>query len=299
MSKKQIFKGSGVALITPMNSNGSVNFGMLEKLLEYQISNGTNAIITCGTTGEAAALSEKERNQVISFTIEKVAKRIPVIVGCGSNNTKIATKFALEAESMGADGLLIVTPYYNKASQSGLIEHYFYIADRVNTPIILYNVPSRTGVNIKPETYMKLSTHDNIVAAKEANGDISSVATTISKCGKENLWIYSGNDDQTVPILSLGGIGVISVFANIYPREMSRIVNDFLSSDISKIKNSIEIHLKFNEIMNALFCDVNPIPVKAAMKIIGYDCGDCRLPLGKISKENFEYLKSIIDKNII
>lgn len=295
MSKKQIFRGSGVALVTPMNSDGSVNFEMLGQLLEFQISNGTHAIISCGTTGEAATLSIDERNKVIEFTIKKVAKRVPVIVGCGSNNTSIALELAKNAENIGADGLLIVTPYYNKTSQSGLIKHYFHIADQVKTPIILYNVPSRTGMNIKPDTYVELSKHENIVATKEANGDISLISTTIAKCGRENLWVYSGNDDQTVPIMSLGGIGVISVFANVYPKIMSKIVDDYMSGEVTKVNEAVEMSLKYNEIMNALFCDVNPIPVKTAMKMIGYDCGSCRLPLCDLNSDNLNYLKSLLN----
>ena len=214
--KKIIFKGAGVALVTPMNADGSVNYETLEKLMEFQIENGTDAIITCGTTGESATLTAEERKDVIKFTIEKVAGRVPVIAGTGANNTETALKYSLEAEVLGADGLLIVTPYYNKTSQAGLIKHYSYIADRVKTPIILYNVPSRTGVNILPETYLELSKHPNICATKEASGDISAAAKIKALCGKD-LEIYSGNDDQIVPMLSLGAIGVISVFSNICP----------------------------------------------------------------------------------
>lgn len=288
--KKIIFKGAGVALVTPMNSDGSVNYDELEKLIEFQIKNGTDAIISCGTTGESATLSSQERNDVIEFTVKKVNGRIPVIAGTGCNNTKQALENSLNAEKLGVDGLLIVTPYYNKTSQSGLIKHYEYIADRVKTPIILYNVPSRTGVSIKPQTYLKLSKHENIVAVKEASGDISSLAETISLC-KYNLAVYSGNDDQTVPILSLGGIGVISVFSNICPKECHEMVQSYFDGDTEKSK---EIQLKYLKLMNAMFCDVNPIPVKEALNLMGFNTGRCRMPLDILSESNYEKLKEIL-----
>lgn len=290
--KKIIFKGAGVALVTPMNSDGSVNYDELEKLIEFQIENGTDAIISCGTTGESATLSNQERNDVIKFTVKKVGGRIPVIAGTGCNNTKQALENSLSAEKLGVDGLLIVTPYYNKTSQSGLIKHYEYIADRVKTPIILYNVPSRTGVSIKPQTYLELSKHKNIVAVKEACGDISSLAETISLC-KDNLAVYSGNDDQTVPILSLGGIGVISVFSNICPKECHEMVQSYLSGNTEKSK---KIQLKYLKLMNAMFCDVNPIPVKEALNLMGFNTGRCRMPLDILSKSNYEKLKEILEE---
>lgn len=290
--KKIIFKGAGVALVTPMNSDGSVNYDELEKLIEFQIENGTDAIISCGTTGESATLSSQERNNLIEFTVKKVGGRIPVIAGTGCNNTKQALENSLSAEKLGVDGLLIVTPYYNKTSQSGLIKHYEYIADRVKTPIILYNVPSRTGVSIKPQTYLKLSKHENIVAVKEASGDISSLAETISLC-KDNLAVYSGNDDQTVPILSLGGIGVISVFSNICPKECHEMVQSYFDGDTEKSK---EIQLKYLKLMNAMFCDVNPIPVKEALNLMGFNTGRCRMPLDILSKSNYEKLKEILEE---
>ena len=288
--KKIIFKGAGVALVTPMNSDGSVNYDELEKLIEFQIENGTDAIISCGTTGESATLSSQERNNLIEFTVKKVGGRIPVIAGTGCNNTKQALENSLSAEKLGVDGLLIVTPYYNKTSQSGLIKHYEYIADRVKTPIILYNVPSRTSVSIKPQTYLKLSKHENIVAVKEASGDISSLAETISLC-KDNLAVYSGNDDQTVPILSLGGIGVISVFSNICPKECHEMVQSYFDGDTEKSK---EIQLKYLKLMNAMFCDVNPIPVKEALNLMGFNTGRCRMPLDILSESNYEKLKEIL-----
>ena len=290
--KKIIFKGAGVALVTPMNSDGSVNYDELEKLIEFQIENGTDAIISCGTTGESATLSSQERNNLIEFTVKKVGGRIPVIAGTGCNNTKQALENSLSAEKLGVDGLLIVTPYYNKTSQSGLIKHYEYIADRVKTPIILYNVPSRTGVSIKPQTYLKLSKHENIVAVKEASGDISSLAETISLC-KDNLAVYSGNDDQTVPSLSLGGIGVISVFSNICPKECHEMVQSYFDGDTEKSK---EIQLKYLKLMNAMFCDVNPNPVKEALNLMGFNTGRCRMPLDILSKSNYEKLKEILEE---
>ena len=287
MTKKVVFKGVGVALITPMNADGSVNYDVLEELIEFQINNKTNAIITCGTTGESVTLTHDEHNEVIKFTVEKVSGRVPVIAGTGSNNTEHAVQLCKEAEELGADALLVVTPYYNKTSQKGLVSHYNRIADNVNIPIILYNVPSRTGVNIAPETYLELSKHKNIVATKEANGDISSIAKTISLCG-DNLAVYSGNDDQIVPILSLGGIGVISVFSNICPFECHEITEKYFEG---KHGESLKLFLSSLELMNALFCDVNPIPVKHALNLLGFKCGECRLPLVSMSKEKIENLR--------
>ncbi len=290
--KSEIFKGAGVALITPMKEDGSVNYDTLEKLIEFQIENGTDAIITCGTTGESATLSAKEREEVIKFTVDKVNGRIPVIAGTGSNNTELALEASLKAEKLGVNGLLIVTPYYNKTSQQGLVEHYTYIADRVKTPIILYNVPSRTGVNIKPETCAKLAKHPNICAIKEASGDISAVAKIRALCG-DNLHIYSGNDDQIVPILSLGGIGVISVFSNICPHECHEMIKDYFDSNV---KSASEKQIEYLELMNAMFCEVNPMPVKQALNMMGYNCGSCRKPLCDLSQINYEFLKDTLKK---
>ena len=291
--KKVIFKGAGVALVTPMNEDGSVNYEELERLINFQIDNGTDAIITCGTTGESATMTEEEHSKVIEFTVKKVAGRIPVVAGTGSNNTEIALKHSLEAERLGVDGLLIVTPYYNKTSQQGLIEHYIYIADRVHTPIILYNVPSRTGVNIKPETYKILSRHENIVAAKEASGDISAVAKIRALCG-DDLALYSGNDDQIVPMLSLGGLGVISVFSNICPKECHTMIKEFFRGNTEL---SSKMQIKYLELMNAMFCDVNPVPVKEALNIMGFKCGECRMPLYRLSDENRNKVKSALKKH--
>ncbi len=290
--KKTIFKGSGVAIITPMNEDGSINFEEMGKLIDFHLSNNTDAIIVCGTTGESATLTSEEHSNLIKFTVERVNKRIPVIAGTGSNNTNHAIELSKQAEKLGADALLVVTPYYNKTSQTGLVKHYFAIADEVNIPIILYNVPSRTGCNIKAETYVELAKHKNIVAVKEASGNISAVAEIAAKCG-DSLDIYSGNDDQIVPILSLGGVGVISVLANVFPKETHEIVDEFLNRDKNKSK---ELQLYYLELINALFSDVNPIPVKAAMNIKGFECGRCRLPLDDMSKDGFENLKKVMEK---
>lgn len=287
-----IFTGSGVAIVTPMNSDGSVNYESFEKIIEYQIQGGTDAIIACGTTGEAATLSEKEHCQVLEFVAKKVDGRIPVIAGAGSNDTATAISLSKAAKNYGADAILSVTPYYNKTSQTGLIRHFTAIADAVDLPLILYNVPSRTGCNIKPETYAELCKHDNIVATKEANGDISSVSKTRSLCG-DKLDIYSGNDDQTVPFMSLGALGVISVFANICPQEMHNICQLCLDNDFAEASR---MNFKYIELMDMMFSDVNPIPVKTAMNLMGFDCGECRLPLVPMSYHGYHDLKDCMAK---
>ncbi len=287
-----IYKGSGVAIVTPMNSDGSVNYESFDKIIEYQIQGGTDAIIACGTTGEAATLSEKEHCQVLEFVARKVDGRIPVIAGAGSNDTATAISLSKAAKNYGADAILSVTPYYNKTSQTGLIRHFTAIADAVDLPMILYNVPSRTGCNIKPETYAELCKHDNIVATKEANGDISSVSKTRSLCG-DKLDIYSGNDDQTVPFMSLGALGVISVFANICPQEMHDICQLCLDNDFAEAS---KMNFKYIELMDMMFSDVNPIPVKTAMNLMGLDCGECRLPLVPMSYHGYHDLKECMSK---
>lgn len=289
--KKVLFSGSGVAIVTPMSDNG-VNYDILGDLIEFQIENGTDAIISCGTTGESSTLSSQERENVIRYTVDKVNKRVPVIAGCGSNDTKYALELSKQAEDLGVDGLLIVTPYYNKASQDGLIKHYYYIADKVKTPIIVYNVPSRTGCNILPETYLELSKHENICATKEASGNISSAVKTASLCG-DNLHIYSGNDDQIVPMMAAGAKGVISVFANVCPRECHQMTSDFLNGDI---KSSLDLQLKYFDLIEALFCDINPIPVKEALNLMGFDCGKCRLPLSDMTDKLKESLRNVLLK---
>ena len=290
--KKTIFQGSGVAIVTPMNSDGSINYDVFGDIIEFQINNKTDSIIVCGTTGESATLNHEEHCSVIQYCVEKVNGRVPVIAGTGSNDTRYALELSLEAQKLGVDALLSVTPYYNKTSQNGLIKHYNYIADGVDLPIILYNVPSRTGCNIKPETYLELSKHPNIVGIKEANGDISSVVKTISLC-RDSVDIYSGNDEQAVPIMSVGGKGVISVFANICPEVSHDMCDKFLNGDT---KGSAKIQIEYYELVSALFCDVNPIPVKAAMNILGFDCGSCRMPLDVLSGSNFEKLKNTMQK---
>ena len=274
-----IFTGSGVAIVTPMNSDGSVNYDEYGKLIDYQIEHGTDAIIACGTTGESATMDADEHCQVIDYTIKRVNKRIPVIAGTGSNDTAFAAKLSVEAENLGADAILSVTPYYNKTNQSGLVRHYTYIADRINIPMILYNVPSRTGCNIKPETYAELSKHPNIKATKEANGDLSALVRTMALCG-DNLDVYSGEDSQAFAITAMGGCGVISVFANIFPQECHDLIQKALDGDF---KGSFEMQKKYITIMDALFSDVNPIPVKTAMNLLGWDCGSCRLPLDEMT----------------
>lgn len=290
--KKLIFKGSGVALVTPMKNDGSVDYDVLGELIDFHIANGTDAIIACGTTGECAVLSHDEHCEAVKFMIDRVNKRIPVVASSGSNDTRYALELSRSMQEIGADGLLMVTPYYNKTSQAGLVKHYTYIADRVDVPIIVYNVPSRTGCNIKPETYLELSKHPNINATKEANGDISSVAKTISLCG-ENLHVYSGNDDQTLPMLALGGKGVISVLANILPGVMHKLCADYFAGDIASSRDAF---LKNIELMEAMFMDVNPIPIKAAMKMLGFKSGDCRLPLTEMSSEALAKLTALLKK---
>ncbi len=282
-----IFTGSGVAIVTPMNNDGSVNYEEYGRLIDFQIENGIDAIIACGTTGESATMSGEEHCKVIEYTVKKVDGRVPVIAGAGSNDTAFAAELSVEAEKLGADAILSVTPYYNKTSQSGLIRHYNYIADKVNTPIILYNVPSRTGCNIRPETYAELCKHPNIKATKEANGDLSALVRTMALCG-DNLDVYSGEDAQAFAITAMGGLGVISVFANLLPRESHDLVQKALDGDF---KGSFDMQKKYIALMDALFSDVNPIPVKAAMNLLGYNCGPCRLPLAPMTDSGLAALK--------
>ncbi len=278
--KKTIFTGSAVAIITPMHPDGKVNYEELKKLVDFQISNGTDSIVVCGTTGESATLNDEEHVQVIKAVIDHTAGRVPVIAGAGSNDTAYACWLSKEAKALGADALLHVTPYYNKTSQTGLIRHFNAVADATDLPVILYNVPSRTGVNIRPDTYWELSKHPNIVAAKEANGDFSEIVKTAALCGDE-LALYSGCDDQIVPLLSLGGKGVISVLANVMPKETHEICFLFFEG---KIQESAALQKKLLPLINALFMDVNPIPVKEAMTLMGYAVGSCRLPLDESSE---------------
>lgn len=290
--KQPIFTGAGVAIITPFTADNEVNFPALQAILEDQIAHGTDAIVICGTTGESATLSHEEHTEAIRFTVETVAHRIPVIAGTGSNDTAYALHLSNEAEKIGVDGLLMVTPYYNKASQEGLIRHYTYLADRVSTPIIIYNVPSRTGCNVQPETYAELSKHKRIYGAKEASGNISAIAKTIALC-EPDFAVYSGNDDQITAIMSLGGKGVISVLSNVAPQTAHDIAQAALDGDFAK---SARLQLQYLELCNALFMDVNPIPVKQAMRMLGYDAGPLRMPLCDMSEQNTEKLRKVLAK---
>ena len=278
-----IFKGAGVALVTPFHEDESVNYEALENLIEMQIEGHTDAIIVCGTTGEPSTMTEEERISVIKFVVEKVNKRVPVIAGTGCNSTRNTVEASKRAEELGADGLLVVTPYYNKATQEGLYLHYKAISDAVNIPIIMYNVPSRTGVNILPQTAVRIAKEcENVVAIKEASGNISQIAT-LAALSKGCIDIYSGNDDQIVPILSLGGIGVISVLSNIAPQDTHDMVMEYLEGDRNR---SLELQLKYMDVVAALFCEVNPIPVKAALNFMGMNAGVMRLPLTEMSDKN-------------
>ncbi len=294
--KKRIFTGCATAIVTPMLKNGDVNYKRLESLVEYQIENGIDALVVCGTTGEKSTLRYNEHLKVIETAIKTANNRVPIIAGTGSNDTVYSVELCKDAEKLGADALLMVTPYYNKTSQNGLIKHYNYIADRVSKPIILYNVPSRTGVNINPETYKELSKHEKIIATKEASGNISQIAEIKYLCG-DDLEIYSGNDDQTIPIMSLGGIGVISVASNIIPNQMHKICYEYINGNLDNARN---LQIKFSGLFKALFNDVNPVPLKAAMNLMNFDVGKCRLPLVDMNNEKTELLKQkLIECNLI
>ena len=288
-----VFKGSGVAIVTPMKENGEVNYESYEALLMDQIANHTDAIITCGTSGEAPTLDDDEHLKVIKFTVDVVKGRIPVIAGTGSNNTAHAIMMSEEAEKLGADGLLLVTPYYNKATQAGLVEHYTAIASATSLPCILYNVPSRTGTKIQPATMVEIAKrNENVKAIKEASGDFSAIAE-LANLSDGKIDIYSGNDDQVVPLMSLGGIGVISVLANVAPKETHDMTQYCLDGDFAK---AAEIQLKALPLIKALFCEVNPIPVKAALNMQGFKVGKPRLPLTEMETAHQEILrKAMID----
>lgn len=283
-----LFEGAGVAMVTPMKANGEVDYDKMAEFIDFQIENETDSIIVCGTTGEAATLTEEEHLEAIRFTVSKVNKRVPVIAGTGSNCTRTATYLSKEAQKAGVDGLLIVTPYYNKATQKGLVQHYTAIAKEVDVPIIMYNVPSRTGCNILPETAVELAKNvDNIVGIKEATGNISQVAKLMS-LAEGSLDLYSGNDDQIVPLLSLGGKGVISVLSNVAPKQTHDIVAKYLAGDVA---GSCKMQLEAIELINALFCEVNPIPVKYALNLMGMNVGPLRMPLSPMEDKNVEVLK--------
>jgi 4-hydroxy-tetrahydrodipicolinate synthase len=282
----KLFRGSGVAIVTPFTEKG-VDFKKLGELIEWHIKSGTDALIVCGTTGEASTMSEAERKETIKFTVDTVNKRIPVIAGTGTNDTAASVSMSKWAESIGVDGLLIITPYYNKTTQKGLIAHFKEISDNVNIPIILYNVPSRTGMNLLPSTLKELCKYDNIVAVKEASGDISQIAKIKALCG-DRLDIYSGNDDQIIPILALGGAGVISVVANIIPKEVHDLCIHFFNG---KLEEALKLQLDTLDLTNSLFIETNPIPVKTAMNLMGMEVGNLRLPLCDMTEGNLEVLK--------
>lgn len=290
--KNTIFTGAGVAIVTPMNEGGSINFEKLGELIDFNIDNGTDAIIICGTTGESSTMTDEEHVECIRYAIEKTNHRVPVIAGTGSNHTEYAVNLSKEAEALGADGLLCVTPYYNKTSQAGLVAHFTAIANAVKIPVILYNVPSRTGVNILPDTLKKLSEVENIVAVKEASGNISQVAKIAALCG-DNLDIYSGNDDQIIPVMALGGKGVISVLSNCMPFETHEIAALCLDNKYDQAREKANRLLEFT---NALFCDVNPIPVKEALNIMGFGVGECRLPLIRMNEDKIASLTESMKK---
>lgn len=291
-----IFKGAGVAIVTPFMQNMEVDYDKLEKIIDYQIDHGTDAIIICGTTGESSTLTHEEHLECIKVAISRTNKRVPVIAGTGSNCTETAIFLSKEAVQYGADGLLVVTPYYNKATQGGLIAHYTDIAKAVDAPIIMYNVPGRTGCNIQPKTAVTLAKNiDNIVGIKEASGNISQVASLMQQA-EGCIDLYSGNDDQILPILSLGGVGVISVLSNILPRETHDIVAKYLEGDT---KASLDLQLKYIPLIEALFCEVNPIPVKKAMNLMGFEVGTLRRPLTEMEPQNTEKLiKAMKDAQI-
>ena len=289
--KQTVFKGSACAIVTPFNENRKVDYKALKRQIDFQIDNKTDAIVVCGTTGESSVLDSREHRQVIKSAIKYVNGRVPVIAGTGSNCTAVAVRRGVTAQGLGADALLVVTPYYNKCSQSGLVEHYKAISDKINIPIIVYNVPSRTGVDIKPETYAELSLIDNISGIKEANGNLSALMKTMSLC-KDSLDLYCGNDDQTAAFVAMGAKGVISVLANIMPHEVHDMVKAGLDG---KTKLCADLQMKYLKICNDMFCDINPIPVKYAMGEMELDSGICRLPLNETSNKN----KSVIYSSLL
>ncbi len=290
--ENKLFKGAGVALITPMNEDKSINYNKLKELVNWQIENKTDAIIACGTTGESSTLTDEEKLKVIEEVVKETKKRVPVIAGTGSNNTMHAVELSKKAEKLNVDGLLVVTPYYNKTSQEGLVKHYETIASSVNIPVIVYDVPSRTGCKIEPETFKKLEEIKNIEAVKAASGSISDITTISANC--KNLKIYSGNDDQITSIMAIGGIGIISVLSNIMPKQTHEICEFFLEN---KVEESKKLQLKLLDLIHAIFIDVNPIPVKEAMNLMGLNVGPCRLPLYKLNEKKLEIIKSCLKKH--
>lgn len=291
--KNTIFTGAAVAIITPMNADGSINYEKLGELIDFQIENSTDAIVICGTTGEASTMSDEEHLECIRFAVEKTAKRVPVIAGTGSNDTKYAVELSKEAEVVGADGLLLVTPYYNKTTQRGLIAHFTAIADAVDIPIILYNIPGRTGMNMEVSTIRKLAEHKNIVAVKEASGNISYAAKLIAECG-DVIDVYSGNDDMIVPLMSLGAKGVISVLSHVIPKQTHDMVQFCLDNNYAE---ATKLQIDYLELINNLFIDVNPIPVKEALNMMGMSAGPCRLPLYEMSDDHKDILRASLAKH--
>ncbi|MBO5104046.1 MAG: 4-hydroxy-tetrahydrodipicolinate synthase [Ruminococcus sp.] len=291
--KNTIFTGAGIAIITPFNKDGSINYDRLGEMIDYQIENGTDAIIICGTTGEASTMTDEEHLECIRYAVERTAKRVPVIAGTGSNDTKYAVELSKEAEALGADALLLVTPYYNKTTQKGLIMHFTTIADAVNIPIVLYNIPGRTGMAIEISTVKELAKHKNIVAIKEASGNISYCAKLIAECG-DVIDVYSGNDDMVVPLMSLGGKGVISVASHVIPKQMHDMVQYCLDNNFAE---ATKLQLEYLDLINALFIEVNPIPVKEAVNMTGVDVGSCRMPLCDMTDEHKAVLKAKLEKH--
>lgn len=291
--KNTIFTGAAIAIITPMNADGSVNYDELGRIIDDQIANSTDAIVICGTTGEASTMTDEEHLECIRFAVEKTAKRVPVIAGTGSNDTAYAVKLSKEAEEVGADGLLLVTPYYNKTTQKGLIAHFTAIADAVNIPIVLYNIPGRTGMGMEVSTIKKLAEHRNIVAVKEASGNISYAAKLIAECG-DVIDVYSGNDDMIVPLMSLGAKGVISVLSHVIPKQTHDMVQYCLDNNYAE---ATKLQIKYLDLINNLFIEVNPIPVKEAMNMMGWNAGSCRLPLCDMSDEHKEVLRASMAKH--
>ncbi len=289
--KQTVFTGAAVAIVTPFNESG-VDFEKFGELIDYQIENGTDAIVVCGTTGESATMPDEEHISVIKYCVQRVAGRVPVIAGAGTNDTPHCIRLSKAAEECGADALLLVTPYYNKTTQKGLVKHFTMVANSVNLPIILYSVPSRTGVNIAPQTVKKLSEVENIVGIKEASGNISQVAKIAELCG-DDFTIYSGNDDQIVPIMSLGGKGVISVLSNVVPAQTHDIAAKYLAGDT---RGALSLQLEYLELIDALFCEVNPIPVKTALNMMGQNVGSLRMPLCEMTEENEEKLRNVLKK---
>ena len=285
--KTRVFTGAGTALITPMREDGSVDYDTFGPLIDWQIEEGIDALIIAGTSGEGSTLSDQEHKEVVKFAVERVDKRVPVIAGTGSNDTNYGLQLTKACCDYGVDGVLVVTPYYNKTTQDGLVKLYYEYADAATAPVILYNVPSRTGVNIAPETYVRLAEHENIVAVKEASGNISQITDTMARVNG-NLDMYSGNDDQIVPLLSVGGIGVISVLSNLLPRETHELVMAYLSGDT---QHAMELQLYYNDLIRSLFCEVNPIPVKAAMSYMGFGANAVRSPLYPMEGANAERLR--------